>query len=91
MDITDIRETCKQIIDETNAITAYTDSIEAVSDEKLKSIYAEIRNDELGHLQKHVVALTEILSGEEPVKAAQMDENDGPVSEATGNKEGATE
>ena len=74
MNSKDIIETCKQAIDEANAIIAYTNSIDAVEDQNLKSIYAEIRNDELGHLQKHIVALTEILSGDEPTEAEQMDE-----------------
>ena len=69
-----IKELCKQIIDETTAIVAYTDSIDTVKDNKLKAIFTEIRGDELSHLQKHVVALTEILHGDEPTVAEQMDE-----------------
>ena len=70
----DLTEVCKQIVDEATAIRAYADSIDALSDEATINIFSEIRQDELGHLQKLVVALTEMLSGEEPKIAEQMDE-----------------
>ena len=69
----EIKEFCKQIIDEAKAIIDYTDSIDAVTEEKIKNIFEEVRCDELGHLQKHTVALTEIMSGEEPTEAERMD------------------
>jgi rubrerythrin len=79
LDSKSIIETCKQAIDECNAIIAYTNSIDAVEDEKLKAIYTEIRHDELGHLQKHTVALTALLNGEDLDAAEQMDSvEDGP-------------
>ena len=81
MNSTNIIETCKQAIAEATAIIEYTQSIDAVDDDKLKSIYSEIRHDELGHLQKHVVALTELLAGEEPTEAEQMDEGGGESDE----------
>ena len=73
MNSTDIKETCKQIIDEATAIIAYTDSIDCIKNKTLKSVYAEDRKDELSHLQKLIVALTEILSGEEPKIAEEME------------------
>jgi len=68
-----IRELCKNIGDEAKAISDYTDGIAFVDDEKVKAIFAEIRNDELGHLHKLTVALTEILGGHEPTAAEEMD------------------
>ena len=70
----DVREICTQIVDEANAVIAYTNSIEMAESEKTKAIFEEIRQDELGHLQKHIVALTEVLSGVEPTEAEKMDE-----------------
>jgi len=81
---TGVKETCKQIIDESTAIIAYTDSIDAVDDELLRSICAEIRRDELGHLQKLIVALTEILSNSEPAEAEQMDNSVNVEENSTG-------
>jgi|GEM_PF-5913695 len=68
-----IREITKNIADEAEAISDYTDSIAFCDDAKLKAIFAEIRNDELGHLQKLTVALTEILGGSEPEAAEAME------------------
>jgi hypothetical protein len=52
--------------------------MEAVGDDiTLISVFAEDRNDELSHLQKLVVALTEMLSGEEPTEAEKMDDAGG--------------
>lgn len=68
-----IRELCKNIGDEAQAIADYTKGIALVTDEKVQSIFAEIRNDELGHLQKLTVALSEVLSGKEPTIAENMD------------------
>jgi len=76
VNIVNIRETCKQIIAEVTAIVEYTDSIEAVTDDTIKGIFTEVRFDELSHLQKHVIALTAMLNGEEPEAAAQMDSGD---------------
>jgi len=69
-----IKEICRQIVDEANAVIAYTDSIDATEDDTLKSVFGETRHDELGHLQKLIVALTEIMSGDEPREAKKMDE-----------------
>lgn len=68
-----IRELCKNIGDEAKAISDYTKAIALVSDKRVQSIFAEIRNDELGHLQKLTVAITEVLGGHEPTIAENMD------------------
>ena len=73
MSSTDIRETCTQIIDEANAVIAYTNSLEMAESDKSKAVFSEIRLDELSHLQKHIVALTEILSGDEPGEAEKIE------------------
>ena len=73
MNSTSIKETCKQLIDEATAIIKYTESIDATTDETLRSVFEETRHDELGHVQKLTVALTELLSGESPVEAERMD------------------
>jgi hypothetical protein len=47
------------VIDEANAIIAYTDSIETAGENKdVAARFAEIRNDELNHLQQLVVLLS---------------------------------
>lgn len=81
MNSINVLETCKQIIDEANAVIRYTDSMNAVDDDTLRAVYEEARDDELSHLQKLIVALTEIIIGKdgfvdngEPTKAAQMDD-----------------
>jgi hypothetical protein len=54
-----IIEICKQVIDESNAIIAYTNSIESVGDDKEAiARFSELRNDELTHLQQLVVLLS---------------------------------
>ena len=77
MNNTSIKETCKQLIDEATAIINYTDSIDATSDETLRAVFEETRHDELAHVQKLTVALTELLSGESPVEAERMDGKEG--------------
>jgi len=72
-----IRELCKNIGDEAQAISDYTKGIALVSDKKVQSIFAEIRNDELGHLQKLTIALSEVLGGHEPTIAENMDTGGG--------------
>jgi rubrerythrin len=73
MNNTDISETCKQIMDEADAIIKYTYSMEQNVGDTSRAIFEEIRNDELEHLQKLVVMLTEAFSGEEPTEADKMD------------------
>ena len=73
MDSTIIMQICKNLSDEATAISDYTQSISMVEDESSKSIFREVRNDELGHAQKLIVALTEVLGGEEPIEAERMD------------------
>ena len=73
MSNTDIKETCKQIIEEANAIIAYTDSIEITTGQSLRSVFTETMTDELSHLQKLIVALTEIFDGDEPTSAEEME------------------
>lgn len=41
--------------------------------EDARAIFTEIRHDELGHLQKLTIALTALVSGEQPTAAEQMD------------------
>ena len=54
-----IKTIAKQIIDEATAIIQYTDSIEAVGDDKEAAArFAEIRGDELTHLTQLVVLLS---------------------------------
>jgi len=64
---------CKNLIDEANAIIDYTKRIKKAQDAASKNIFAELRHDELGHVQKLTVGLTEILSGNEPLQAERMD------------------
>jgi len=68
-----IRELCRQLEDEAKAIRDYTDSIAVIEDEKVKEIFTEIRGDELGHAQKLIVALTEVMGGNEPDAAESME------------------
>ena len=77
----EIIEVSKQIAEEAKAICEYSESIEAVEDEALISIFEEIRKDELEHLQKLTIAITQMLNGEEPAAAAQMDGEDEPPIE----------
>jgi len=73
LDGASVIETCKQIVDEATAIIRYTESIDLTTDKTLKSVFEETRLDELGHVQKLTVALTELLSGESPTEAERMD------------------
>jgi hypothetical protein len=60
----DVKEICKQIINEAQAVINYAESMEQVaSDITRGAIFEEIIDDELSHLQKLVVALTEIALG----------------------------
>ena len=63
----------KNLADEANAISDYTQAISMAEDDTTKALLTEIRNDELGHAQKLIVALTEVLGGGEPVEAERMD------------------
>ena len=75
MDSAVIMQLCKNLADESKAIADYTQAISLVEDETAKALFSEIRNDELGHAQKLLVALTEVLGGREPEKAANMDDD----------------
>ena len=69
-----IRQLALQLKDEAQAIIAYTDSISWDGlDDETRGILNEIRNDELGHAQKLLVALSEVMAGGEPTEAARMD------------------
>jgi len=68
-----VKNLCKNISDEAQAISDYTKSISKVKDKTTIDIFTEIRNDELGHLQKLTVGLTEVLGGSEPATAERMD------------------
>ena len=70
----EIKETCRQIIAEAQAICDYTDSITAIpDDDSMITVFTELRSDELAHLQKLIVALTELMGGDEPVEAEKME------------------
>jgi len=74
MNSTIIRELCRQLKDEAEAISAYTESLAwSELDDATKAILTEIRNDELGHAQKLVVALTEAMGDSKPVVAEGME------------------
>ena len=74
MNSTIIRELCKQLKDEAEAISSYTESLAWNEiDDVTKTILTEIRNDELGHAQKIIVALTAVMMGEAPEVAERMD------------------
>jgi len=73
MNSTDVKEICKQIIAEANAVIGYTDSIDNSKSKALKATFAEDMKDEVSHLQKLVVALTEVIDGKEPTIAEKMD------------------
>ena len=77
MNSTVIMQLCKNLSDEATAISDYTQAISMTEDETVKALFTEIRNDELGHAQKLVVALTEVLGGSEPVAAENMDAGKG--------------
>lgn len=81
MDSAVIMQLCKNLADESKAISDYTQAISLVEDETAKALFAEIRNDELGHAQKLLVALSEVLAGGTPEEAAQMDDDEGGVVE----------
>ena len=68
-----IEHYCDNIADEAKAIHDYTKAKRKAKDAPSKAIFTEIRHDELGHLQKLTVGLTEILAGDEPAVAERMD------------------
>ena len=68
-----IMEICKNLADEAKAVSDYTQSISFTENETTKAMFTEIRNDELGHAQKLIIALTEVLGGSPPEVAARMD------------------
>ena len=72
-----IRQLAHQLAEEAKAIGEYTNSISMTDDAMLKAIFTELRNDELHHAQKLVVALTEAMGGSEPVAAENMDDGKG--------------
>ena len=71
----DIKETCRQIIEESQAIIKYTESIEAIPNGTLVTVFDEVRSDELSHLQKLIVALTELMTVGETTEAEKLDED----------------
>ena len=75
----DILTTCATIISEAQAITEYTNAMAATHSDVTRSVYQEIRDDELSHIHKLVIALTEMIQGSdgvatsgEPTQAAAM-------------------
>ena len=82
---------CTSGIKELEAIMDYTQKIQSTQNDAMRQVYTDNRADELPHIQNLVVAITAMLSGEEPTAAAQMD---GKLDEATptppdGGSEGA--
>ena len=65
---------CDSIIKEAKAIKDYTLRLNETQSDAMRRIYTDNRFDELPHIQNLVVALTQMLNGEEPDAAAQMDE-----------------
>ena len=81
-----IRALANQLKDEAEAIIQYTESLSWNElDNATKAILTEIRNDELGHAQKLLVALTEAMNDDEPVVAAQMDADETGTKDGDGN------
>lgn len=68
---------CEAGIKELEAIKDYTMKLQATQNDEMKTLYTNNRADELPHIQNIVVALTEMLDGEEPAEAAQMDDTGG--------------
>ena len=65
MKVADIKSLCKQIAAEAKCVAKYADCCENAKSDYLKEIGTELRFDSLGHLQKLIVALTEMLTAEE--------------------------
>ena len=82
----EIKQMCRQIIFEATAIVEYTESIEAVPNGGMVEIFDELRSDELSHLQKLVVSLTEQMTTGDTAKAEQMDEDDAGEGEGGDDK-----
>ena len=66
---------CEAGIKELEAIKDYTEKIRATLNADMRKLYTNNRADELPHIQNLVVALTEMLDGDEPAEAARMDAN----------------
>jgi predicted house-cleaning noncanonical NTP pyrophosphatase (MazG superfamily) len=64
---------CEAGIKELDAIKDYTEKIRSSMSEDMRKLYTDNRMDELPHIQNIVVALTEMLNGDEPEQAARMD------------------
>ena len=72
-----IMQLCQNLTDEIKAISGYTQAISLVEDETAKALFTEIRNDELNHAQKLLVALSDVLLGDVPEEVAQNDDDNG--------------
>lgn len=64
---------CRGIVGEAETIIQLTENISMTEETTTKEIFTEVRHDELGHLQKFTIALSETMVGKEPVKAENMD------------------
>ena len=64
---TPIIATCNELIAEAEAIIKYTNDLELIKDGDSKTVktFEDIRADELEHVQKLTLALTELMGGEE--------------------------
>ena len=68
---------CEAGIKELEAIKDYTEKIRGSLSEDMRKLYTDNRMDELPHIQNLVVALTEMLDGDNPSEAARMDAKGG--------------
>lgn len=68
-----VNAVCRQLIAEADAIIKYTDDREAIkdTDEKTKKLFDDIRKDELEHVQKLCIQLTELLTPDESEEASK--------------------
>lgn len=68
-----INAICRQLIAEAEAIIKYTDDREMVkdTDEKTANLFEEVRADELEHIQKLCIQLTELLTPDEGEEASK--------------------
>ena len=67
---------CDSGIKELEAIRDYTHRLQGTENDDMKQVYTNNRADELPHIQNLVIAITQMVNGEEPKEAAQMDDTD---------------
>ena len=77
MDSVIIIRICENLANEAKSIADYTQAIALAEDEIAIALFSEIRNDEINHAQKLLVALSEVLPGDALEEAAQLDYDSG--------------